>query len=46
MTLDVAPGGYVCDPGDGEPLWCAGGLRTSKATHDQTTGHLAVDMGR
>ena len=44
MTLDVAPGGDVLDPGDGEPLWCAGSLLTSKATRAQTTGPLAVDM--
>ena len=46
MTLDVAPGGDVRDPGDGEPLWPAGGLLPSKATSAQTTGPLAVDMNR
>jgi len=46
MTLDVAAGGDVRDPGDGEPLWFAGGLLTYKATSAQTAGPLAVDMDR
>ena len=42
MTLEVAPGGYLLDAGEGEALWFAGGLLTYKATGAQTTGHLAV----
>ena len=42
MTLEVAPGGYLLDAGEGEALWFAGGLLTYKATGAQTTGHLAL----
>ena len=44
MTLHVASGGNVLDPGAGEPRWCAGSLLPSKATRAQTTGPLAVAM--
>jgi quercetin dioxygenase-like cupin family protein len=42
VTLNVAPGGYLLDAGEGEALWFAGGLLTYKTTGAQTTGTLAV----
>ena len=42
MTLQVAPGGYVLDPADGEAIWFADGLLTYKTTGDHTSGGLAL----
>jgi quercetin dioxygenase-like cupin family protein len=42
MTLEVGPGGYRLEAGQGESLWFAGGLLTYKATGAQTGGHLAL----
>ncbi len=42
MTLDVGPGGYRLEAGQGERLWFAGGLLTYKTTGAQTGGHLAL----